>query len=512
MNIRNIRSGAAVLLGAVLIATTALHAVAGETVIRLSPARVVELAATQSMAIKASECMLKAQEKAVAAAFASFLPVISANASATHMVTKPEFEGFGGSSGGGFDSIMYALDPQGRIFDLGDHGIAIMLDTMFSGLSGSMSLSPNNVYSFGFSVAQPFFTGGKIFNAWRLARLSKNVQEHTVKRTRDELGLAALKMYWGYVALLKSIESTRETRAWFEKLAADQRLMYENGLIIELDVLNSAIQIDNLKLAEKKLGDMAASVAASMLLFLGESSLQDIEPDTSMLSQEFRFTPFSGSTIDSIIANRDDVIAAQRQYDMLVCLKKIQIASYAPTIAGFASLGYSNQYSTRDESVFKNTSAVGAQLKWTIFDWGKARSEAYKTNYQAEALKLQNDYMREQIRFKIADLGRKAESEKLACEIAAKNIENARKALSIAQTRYNVQAITNSELLTVRKQLTSKMAAYTQARINAILAVEEYRVAPVSAAASSSTGASPATADPGSAAGESGGDGSSMSP
>lgn len=495
--------GAAALRSIIFVAATAFSVHAAENVINLSPARVVELAATQSMPVKASECMLKAQDKAVDAAFASFLPTLSANAGATHLVTKPEFEGLGGGSSVGFDSIMNVLDPEKRIFDLGDHGIGIMLDTMFSGLTGSMSLSPSNIYSFGLSVAQPFFTGGKILNAWRIAKLSKNAQERTLKRTKEELGLAALQMYWGYVALLKNIESMHETRVWFEKLAADQKLMFDNGLIIELDVLNSNIQIDNLKLAEIKLQNMATTVGSSMLLFLGQPAEQSIDADTAALQQGYRFTPRTGSEIDSIIANRDDVIAAERQADMLAYLKKIQLASYAPTLAGFASLGYSNQYSTRDETIFKNSSAVGAQLNWTLFDWGKAHAESYKTKYQAEALKLQTDNLRQQIRLKIAELARKVELTILACDIAAKDIENARRALSIAESRYNAQAITNTELLTVRNQLTSKMVAHAQARINVQLAIEEYRVAPVASNASSSEGAASA-GDMGAGAGDGG--------
>jgi hypothetical protein len=39
--------------------------------------------------------------------------------------------------------------------------------------------------------------------------------------------------------------------------------------------------------------------------------------------------------------------------------------------------------------------------------------------------------------------------------------------------------ITNTELLTSRNQLTSKMVGYEQARISVILAFEEYKVAAV---------------------------------
>jgi outer membrane protein TolC len=125
----------------------------------------------------------------------------------------------------------------------------------------------------------------------------------------------------------------------------------------------------------------------------------------------------------------------------------------------------------------KKSSSVGAALNWSIFDWGKGFHEKKSTEYKLKALGLQIENLRGQIRLKIRELGRKVEESVQVCDTARKDLDIARKALEIAQKKYDAQAITNSELLMNRNQLTSKMVGFAQARIGAILALEEYKVA-----------------------------------
>jgi outer membrane protein TolC len=84
------------------------------------------------------------------------------------------------------------------------------------------------------------------------------------------------------------------------------------------------------------------------------------------------------------------------------------------------------------------------------------------------------------VKLKYFELSRKVDESIKACDIAREDLATAQKALAIAKLKYDAQAITNTELLTARNQLTGKMVAYMQARINVILDAEEFRVAPLS--------------------------------
>jgi outer membrane protein TolC len=426
-------------------------------VVKLSPEKVVELAKTQSIAVRASRYNVRAQEKAVKSVAAGFFPTLSASASAMHFFNKPQM----------------ALDGGGGPVDT-TNPIINALTEMFSNMKIE---TPYNIYNLGLNVAQPVFTGGKLLNGYRAAKFGLEAQKFTYGRTVTEIGLSAQKFFWGYVGAVKGFEAVQETRQWFETLVKDQQKMYENGLIIELDVLNSKIQLDNFKLAEEKMNNTIRTVADQLLLFLGLVQGSVIDADTSLLAGS-RSAPASTDSVDQLVDKRDDLRAMSSQIRALGALKGLTLGSYWPTIAAFGSYGTSNQSSIK-ESDMQLSSSVGVQLSWTLVDWGKTWNDAQKVELQMEAAKLQADNMREMVKLKYFELSRKVDESIKSCDIAREDLETAQKALKIAKLKYDAQAITNTELLNARNQLTGKIVAYAQARINVILATEEFKVAPL---------------------------------
>jgi outer membrane protein len=449
---------------------------AGEA-IKLSPEKVVELARTQSIAVKASEGNLKAMEEAKKSAFSAFLPSVSASASAMHVIDKAQFELGGSGGGGGIDPSMFTTE------DL--HTLSLM-KTILDPLMNMKIETPNNLYSAGFTVAQPLYAGGRIKANYRRAQFSLSAQKWTHERTLKEIGLSAVQLYWVYVNSLKQLDALKETEQWFETVIGDQQKMFEQGIIIELDVLNSKIQLDNTKLGRVKLENALATIGANLLLFLDLPADGAIEADTTALAAApSAFSAQSEDDIEKTINSREDVLALMNQIEALKAVRCIQSAAYLPTLSALYNFSYTNQYSTREKDM-KRSSAVGASINWNLFDGGKGQHEKKATEYQIETLHLQLDNLRSQIRLKIRELGRKVDENANACDIARKDLEISRKALDIAQKKYDAQAITNTELLMNRNQLTSKMVGFSQARINAILALEEYKVAAVTVASTSS--------------------------
>ena len=444
-------------------------------VVRLSPEKVEALAKTQSVAVKVSQYNVKAQEYAVKAAFTGFLPTLSANASAMHLFDKPQMDLGSGSS------PMTVSPDEISNMNAGDWQTLALLT---KSLQGMKIETPYNIYNVGLNIAQPVFTGGKILNGYRAVKFGLEAQKYSSERIVTEIGLSAQKLFWGYVGLLKGLDAVRETRQWFETLLKDQQKMYDNGLIIELDILNSRIQLSNFKLTEEIYQNSIRTMADQLLLLISLPQGTLIDPDTTMLAEPVpAIAAPATDSADQLLVKRDDLRAMASQIKALQSLKKLQLGSFWPTVAAIGSYGANNQSSTK-ESDMKLSSSIGVQLSWTLLDWGKAWREAQKIQWQTQAAQLQADYMREQVRLKYLELSRKIDESIKACDISREDLETARKALVIAKLKYDAQAITNTELLYARNQLTSKMVAYTQARITMILAVEEFRVAPLAGGSS----------------------------
>lgn len=455
---------------AFICAITLLGTVSADTV-SLTADKAAEFAQKQSMAVKASALSTEIQKKSVQGARASFLPSLNGTAGYTRILKTMDL---GGSMSSGMDtSLMNILtDPSA---DATDKKILSGILGIFSGMGSAFS-TPDNLWNLGFTVGQPIFAGGRIANAYKIAKLSEEAQETTHKRTLTDIGYNARKMYWNYIALMKSVESIHEAQVWLSDLSSMQQKMYDNQMMIELDLLNTKIQIDNYNLVELKTKNAITTFGDQMLLFLGLPTGSAIEVDTSDFVKAVEaFTPPSEEEISKLLDDREEIKILKNKIETLKLAKKIQYGSYLPTLSGFFNNSFSNQYSA-DE--LKRTTTAGVSLNWSIFDWGKNYREAQKSDIQIQQLELTYNNTRDQLRLKVLSLARTVDESRKALEIAKSDMETAKKALDISKLKYDAQAITNTDLLNSRTLLTSKSVAYTQARISAILALEEYRIVP----------------------------------
>jgi outer membrane protein TolC len=447
-----------------LICVATLFVAASADTVSLSADKAADFAQKQSLAVKASELAIESYQKSVQGAKASFFPTLNGTANYSHLFAVPS----AGSSMSLDTSFFGSLEP-------GDKIVFGSIMKMFENLA-SASSSPDNIFSLGFTIGQPIYAGGRIANAYKISKLSHENQLTGHNRTLVTVGYNAKKMYWSYVGMLKSLESIREVQIWLTDLASMQQKMFSNDMIIELDLLNTKIQLDNYKLTELKTQNAILNFADQMLLFLGLPTGSVIEADTSELEKKLdTFTQPSDDEINTILDARDDLKVLKKQMEVLKLSRKIQFGSYLPTIAGFVNNNYSNQYS---EDELQRTTTAGLTLNWAIIDWGKNYREIEKTDIQLKTLELSYNNTREQLRLKIISLARAVIESRKALDISKEDLETAKKALDISKLKYDAQAITNTDLLNSRNLLTSKYVNYTQAQINTILALEEYRTIP----------------------------------
>jgi outer membrane protein TolC len=386
------------------------------------------------------------------------------------------------------------MDPTRSVTDSIQNGV---LRYLLTGMTQPVALGPQDIYNIGVTVTQPIFTGGRLVHGYRYARLGQEIQALTHERTREEIGLAARRLFWYYVLSAQALATAVETRQWFERLVGDQEKLYETGMMVELDLLNTKTELATRKLDELRASNRAVTLREQLLLFLDLPIDTAVEIDTAgWPAQEAAFVPPVPDSVETWLFYREDILAAQRRVEQAKALTNIQRAAYAPAIAGYYNYSYSNQYSA-DEKKLEGNASVGVNLDWTIFDWGKAHRATRQAKLQTRIAEVQLDDLRKRLRQRMYDLGRKVQESRIAVQIAAEAAGNARRSLQTSEMRYEAQMITNTDLLRSRTQLTAAEMRLSQARVEAALALEEYRVVPLPAqagafdAAAGQTGAQP---------------------
>jgi len=443
----------------------------------LSSRRVAELVLERSAPVLASDYQLQGEEYAVKGAFAGFLPQLSANASYTYLGVLPQIS----MPSMGSDSTLFRDTTFLRQVMSMDAGDSALIRMVSGGLSSgsSFSLSPQRLYSAGISITQPIFAGGRIFHAYKAAWCMYEAKLHSREQANLEFALSGQQLYWGWVGLMQASAAMAESRKWLEKLIQDQTKMLDAGLIIELDLLKAKTQLSSLKLSEIQLQNQARAMAENLLVFLDLALETPVVADTSeLIGPEPMFVPPTPDSIENRILYREDFMASAKQVEALDVMRKIQLGAYLPSLAAFYNYSYTNQYSQK-ESDLDPTWNIGMGLSWSIFDWGKSYRDAQKTGMQVKSAKKMQEMQKAQLRARIMSLARKVDESREALVIARETVTNAQKALDISQLRYNQQLITTTDLMSDRRALTEAKLSLTQARIQARLALEEYRVAPM---------------------------------
>ncbi len=440
-----------------------------ETVV-LSPERAVELAQTRSVPVKISAYTLKGEEYARRGALAPFLPSINANAGATHLNEQPLLRG---NKVPGIDSL--ANDSMGM-------GLPEPLQELLNSFSQPQPLGPQNIYTAGITVSQPLFTGGRLVNGYRIARLRHEAQLFTHNRTITESGFNGLQLFWNYVLVSAQTKALAESVQWLEKLVADQNQKVEAGAIIELDLLRTKTQLSQSRLQLLRANNSVQTIAEQLLNFLKLPLDARIQVDTAGAGAALeRFVPPQKDSVDTWIFYREDLQARKRQVEMLRAAKRLQVGSYLPVLSAFYTYNLSNQYSP-EESQLEPNQSVGISLNWALWDWGQAYRKYQQTALQEKAARLGKEALVEQIRLRIHELARRVQENKQAVNIAAEGLATARRGLEIAELQYESEMITQTDLLQTRSAMTQAHVQYETAKVEAILALEEYKIAPINSA------------------------------
>ncbi|MBD3344672.1 MAG: hypothetical protein GF401_06385 [Chitinivibrionales bacterium] len=455
--------------------------------ILLSPQKVLELVTTQSAVIRASKLEVEGEEYARKSALAALFPSLSVTGSYTRLDEPPTLSGFGSgeqtASPDSADTLILPPEYENwrSLIEFFDSLSSVQAEEQMNALfgTGPLQIAPQTVKSAGLKLTQPLFMGGKLWSSYRIAEYTHESRRLQHERTLQETGFGTLKLFWYYVLGREAYQAVNDERVWLEELVNNQTMLLENGMITELDLLQTKLALSRKKIDEISSQNEIREIGEQLLILLGLSPELTIEIDTNALWKEHdRFVYPTADTLEERILRRYDIRAMEYQVRIMERMKDIQRASYLPSIVGFYGVDYTNQYGM-DESDFDDQWTVGVSLNWNIFDWGSSWRSMQKLTLHKKAAEMRLDLQRQQVVSAIKALVRTIDETRKKVEIAQEAVSVARRALEIARARYDQQMATNRDILDARKDLTNTRMAYSAARIELTLALEEYKIGPL---------------------------------
>lgn len=377
-----------------------------------------------------------------------------------------------------------AVARSGALPDLSLNGYYnrnIKLPTFFlngeDGQTISFTSGFKNDFGVSLSLRQSIWQGGRVFQAYKIAKKYKTYSLAVEQQVEDEVMVSAEELYYNALltkSYLTVLEKSYAARS--ENLEVVNKL-YSQGMVSEFDQLRAKVEKANLepmileaesnvRLAEKQLKSFIGMELNEPIL------LKEPPYDTGIV------IPDKDRLIQLALKNRPEIHQATTLTDITSRAISVAKADYLPTLEAVSTYGWAAQ--SDDFTLAKNntrTWSAGIQLSVPIFNGGETGGNV--KNYRAEYNKAKLALMetKDQIRLEVEAAYDKLMQAKNSLAIQRTTIAQAEEGLNIASLRYESGVGTQLEVLAAEASLTEARNSFETAKFNYRIALASLRKA-----------------------------------
>jgi outer membrane protein TolC len=346
-----------------------------------------------------------------------------------------------------------------------------------SNQTAAFEIGSNNSYVGGAQLQQVLFSR-KLGAALDVARAYNEYSEEAYRGTREDVTLQVKKAFYGVLLTQKLVEANKQgvdvVRANFENV----RAQYRHGTAAEFDLLRAEVQLANtepllisaensLLLAGNVLKNLLAIPLETDIRIQGTFTFEEL--DSAVLAEGRR----------NALTNNALLSQLALQESMLEENITIQRADFFPTLALFGGYTWQAQDNTFTWSNYRwaNTMNVGLSLSFNLFDGFRTSARVEQASVDRQKIHYARLKAEEgtKIQIQAAELKMAEARKRIAGQ--EKTIEQAEKAVKIAQTRYKNGVGTQLELLDTQVAMTRAQTNYAQAIYDYLIARAEWQYA-----------------------------------
>lgn len=307
------------------------------------------------------------------------------------------------------------------------------------------------------TITQPIFSGGKLINEYKYAKLGVDYSSIQYDVNRQDLILSVNQAYYQLMLSQKLLEVANESIKALEGLRDQTRKFYQVGLVPKVDLLSTQGQLAQAMIQRtQSLADIAQNQAFLNYLLRNpqETPLKIVE-DPAPQSNTYSLPEAYGIAA----ANRLEVRQAHISVEQAMALVKSAKADLAPTADVTATaMRYNDDWNILDPEGYNDWLLQGL-ASWT-FDMFRKRSavqEKRSTRSRAEVnRKLLVEKIMNEVKQVYADLKRSESNINDSMDA----VRFRRESFRISRLEYEQQVATYVEVLDAQRQLSLAQADY----------------------------------------------------
>lgn len=319
-------------------------------------------------------------------------------------------------------------------------------------------------YSVSISLQQVLFAWGKIYSAYRISDISREITELNLVRKKQELRYNVTDAFYSILVLEELVRLSRESLAQLQRHADVVTARYRAGLVPQFDVLRAQVQVANVKPqvinAENAL--LLTREGFKMLLGMEMDREFAITGILEMFDEDFSLVDL----MEEAIMERVELKTLRKTEQIAHLGQQIARRANLPSIVGGASYERSKPFGfTGDDWGSNMTFSLGFQF--TLFN-GFSNLYGYRlATLQRREAELGYEYLQNAIILEVKQAYLRFMAAQEALVAAQDNMMQAEETFGIIEKRYQNGLATNLEYMDVQ-------LAATQAQTNYLSALKDY--------------------------------------
>jgi len=326
-------------------------------------------------------------------------------------------------------------------------------------------------YRFSVSATQPLYTGGALYNAYKVAGNTYQAADLGRVSTIRDLKRQMIQGYYGLIQARQTLEVARSASASIKSHLDVANAFFGQGMIPKNDLLEAEVRyaqsLQNLIQAEN-----AARLAESNLNQLMGRDLS-IPIVTGLEVPMPDLTRNLDESTQTALTNRQELKITELRLDSANKGISISRSGYLPTVAATATYRREGEDPDAEEDVW----SLGVGLTWNIFRGGFTYFDVSRARADRNQLSYILQSQKNQVGLEVKNYYLSAEEAKARTAVAEQAIGQARENLRIQKDRYNLQVATTTDVLDAESLLDQARMNYISARTDYVTSIAALRAA-----------------------------------
>ncbi len=311
----------------------------------------------------------------------------------------------------------------------------------------NLNMAPANNVTTALEYNQTIYNFGKTAKDVNLANENKNLNQLSIEQLKQKMSVGAIRNFYTLSYIQDAIEIKDEELKTLNTHLDYVKKKNETGSATQYEILSTQVRISNI---EGQKIDMETNRKVQLSIL---NSILGLPQNTDLKVKKELAYNMPDMLPDSLIAyglkHRDEMKIANEKSTLAQLQYNLTHAVNNPSINIFASGGYKNGYFTPElqPTAYKWNYVAGIGIKVPLFDANRKKNELLISKSNIQECSYEVDITSRNISSEVIQADAEVISSDKKIKQFALQLEQAEKALNLAEINYKAGVITNLDLL-----------------------------------------------------------------